>query len=112
MARKRISDDLAAQIMFDSQFKCCVCEDGSRGDQIHHIDGNSSNNENENLVFLCLKHHGDASEKNPMRRTLSPKAIKKFRDSWHERIRKKRNQDLEKFNTPIDKVSELSLIHI
>lgn len=111
MARKRISDELAAQIMFDSKFKCCICEDGSRGDQIHHIDGNSSNSTYDNLAFLCLKHHADASEKNEMRRKISARAVRKFRENWYKKIREERNINLKSLNKTVTKISQEELLH-
>jgi len=33
---------------------CSVC--GSYGER-HHIDGNTFNNETDNIAFLCRKHH-------------------------------------------------------
>lgn len=39
--------------------ECSVCHT-IKDVQLHHVDGNSMNNEIKNLVYLCRKHHGEA----------------------------------------------------
>jgi len=34
---------------------CFLCSE--EGEDIHHLDFNNKNNEDENLVLLCKKHH-------------------------------------------------------
>ena len=52
MANKRIPipKALATEVMFAADSTCCVCRENGKTVQIHHIDGNPSNNTLENLV--------------------------------------------------------------
>ena len=70
---KRIEDE----VMLKSQGKC-YC--GKQGDQIHHIDKNSSNNDFDNLVIVCFGHHDDASVKEGLKKRLNPSQIKQKRN--------------------------------
>lgn len=83
MRRKRNVNE-EDHVMFLSRFQCCVCK--RRGDQIHHLDGDPANTIADNLVFLCLEHHADASGQHPMRRRLSPGALRKYRDEHYAAI--------------------------
>lgn len=78
---KRASDD----IILKSARLCCVCKE--LGKQIHHIDGNSSNNETDNLVLLCLNCHDEVSSSSTIsRQTLTPGVLKELRDKHYEHI--------------------------
>ena len=59
MAKQRVKIPKATEddLMLKSKGNC-YC--GKRGDQIHHIDGDPSNNNFDNLVLLCFDHHDDA----------------------------------------------------
>ncbi len=60
--RKRVPDTVQADILTACKRRCCLCyyldnnTDEAIG-QIAHIDHNPSNNLEDNLVWLCLKHH-------------------------------------------------------
>ena len=86
--RKSIPPKIEREILFRNEASCCVC--GKNNVQIHHIDGNHSNNELRNLAVLCIEHHDQASSKSSMTRRLSPTLIKKFKSDWEARISKKR----------------------
>lgn len=80
-----------------ANYKCCICR--KRADHIHHLNGKSSDTYLENLVPLCLLHHADASEKNPMRRAYKPGSLKLTRDDHYARIAKWRESILPKANS-------------
>lgn len=77
-----------------ANYQCCICR--KRADQVHHLNGRSSDTYLSNLVPLCLPHHADASEKNPMRRAFKPGALKLTRDDHYARIAKWRDSILPK----------------
>lgn len=58
--------------------------------QIHHLDGDPSNNEIENLALLCLTHHHEASVQSGIARKLSPETIRRYRKDRYERIERRR----------------------
>ncbi len=45
-------------VLFLSGYRCCLCRQPEV--QIHHIDGNPSNNVPENIAPLCVSHHNQA----------------------------------------------------
>ncbi len=77
MRRKKIPKEIADELIFKSDRKCCVCKE--LGKQIHHIDGDTENSNVENLVFLCLNHHDEVSKSGGISRNLSPGLLRKYR---------------------------------
>ena len=55
MSRKRLSASLQNRILIEFNHLCAVC--GRPRPHIHHIDGDPSNNDDENLLPLCPNHH-------------------------------------------------------
>lgn len=87
--RRRISNAAAATLLYDFDRTCCVC--GEPGPvTIHHIDEDPSNNELENLAVLCLPHHNEAHTSGGFARQLGADAIRKYRDEWIARVRRRR----------------------
>src|SRR5256885_8088481 len=75
MAKKRtaISAAIAEQVLFDADLSCCVCQE--RGNHVHHLDENPSNNELANLVLLCFLHHDEVTAKGGLSRRLTPNLL-------------------------------------
>lgn len=100
MAKKRIPipEDVATQVMFISDNTCCVCEQRLAPVQIHHIDENPANNELDNLAVLCLTCHNETQIRGGFARQLTPTLVRRYRDSWVERVTK-RKQDADRLFT-------------
>jgi hypothetical protein len=58
--------------------------------QIHHLDGDASNNEFENLALLCLTHHHEATVQSGIARKLSAETIRRYRNDHCGRIERRR----------------------
>ncbi|WP_258098909.1 HNH endonuclease [Marinoscillum pacificum] len=101
MGRKRIPDEVQAEVIFKSNRECVVCDNHRRGDHIHHIDGDNSNNKFENLAFLCFDCHNEASLKGSLKKKLTPKTIIKYRDHKYQIVITERENSLKVFNAPI-----------
>lgn len=86
MAKERvpIPDDLAAEVMFASDSTCCVCRMEKHKVQIHHMDGNPSNNTFENLAVICMHCHSDAHTTGAFTRNLTPELIRLYNSSWRD----------------------------
>lgn len=93
MSRKKVPTAVESEVMFLSNLKCCI--DNKKGDHIHHIDGNNSNNNIENLALLCFDCHNLATIKGSLSKKLSPKAIKKFREHHYQVIKTQRENSLK-----------------
>lgn len=61
--------------------RCCVCQ--TPFFQIHHLDGDSSNNDPDNLAPLCPNCHDQADLKRPLSNRLTAERIKALRDRWY-----------------------------
>ena len=94
MARKRIPKRIDDTVMFESDRTCCICQSEPEPGQLHHINGDHSNNEFDNLAFLCLKHHAEASSRSSIAKSLSSGVVKKYRDDWYKIVRAKRESRL------------------
>jgi len=68
--RVPIPNDIKAKLMLYTRYECCLCDakiSGKRESNIHHVNGDSSDNRMENLIPLCPNCHvradrGDYSE--------------------------------------------------
>ena len=80
--RNKIPNDIIAQVEFLSDRTCSICRIPNKGIQIHHIDGNPSNNDIENLAVLCLECHSKTQMKGGFVREMSPDVVKEYNKSW------------------------------
>ncbi len=89
MAKTRfpIPDELAAEVMFASDRTCCVCRDPNRKTEIHHIDGDPSNNDRSNLAVVCKDHQSEAHTKHAFSRNLTPDLIRLYDETWRAIVR-------------------------
>lgn len=86
-SRVAIPEDLAAQVMFASDRTCCVCRLEKNKVQIHHIDGDRSNNSFENLAVICLHCHSEAHTAAPFVQNLTPELVRLYNASWRGLVR-------------------------
>ncbi|WP_066044497.1 HNH endonuclease signature motif containing protein [Bathymodiolus septemdierum thioautotrophic gill symbiont] len=68
MARPKIPKAIENRLLYESAYACVVCQ--SDGCHIHHIDQDHSNNKENNLVVLCIKHHDEAHTKRQLSKNL------------------------------------------
>lgn len=90
--RFSISADLAAEVMFNSDRTCCVCNERGKTIQIHHIDENPANNNAANLAVLCLECHNDTQMKGGFGRKLNGDLVTRYRDEWLVRVSVRRGE--------------------
>ena len=88
--RKTIPEELSADILYESDRICCVCHQPGLAVQIHHIDGDHSNNAPHNLAVLCLEDHARVSSKSTMGKGISPTLLTKYRNEWCQVVRSRR----------------------
>jgi tetratricopeptide (TPR) repeat protein len=53
-----IPPKLKNKLLVEARHTCAIC--GDRGVQVHHIDGNKKNDDESNLIVLCVNHHDEA----------------------------------------------------
>ena len=95
MAKTRISipGNLAAEVMFASDQTCCVCRDQIRKTEIHHIDGDPSNNDRSNLAIVCKDHQSEAHTNHSFARNLTPDLIRLYDETWRAIVRTRLSPD-------------------
>ena len=85
MARANISQEVQARLLAESRRRCAICF-GIHGDlepkkgQIAHLDRDSSNPAEENLMFLCLVHHDEYDTKTSQSKGLIRAEVVKYYD--------------------------------
>jgi len=89
MSRKPIPPDIAAQVLLLVRRRCCICYGLNRDPeikdgQIAHLDRNSSNNDLDNLAFLCLTHHNQYDSRTSQSKGLTLNELLHFREELHK----------------------------
>jgi hypothetical protein len=87
VVRITIPEERAAEVMFLADRTCCICRDPRRKVEIHHIDGDPSHNDINNLSVICKDCHSDAHTTQAFARNLTPALIQKYNESWREIVR-------------------------
>src|SRR6266478_5586521 len=89
MARKRVPVRVEADVLIKSKRRCCLCahlhsDMQVKAGQICHPDNNPSNNEPDNLAFLCLDHHHQYDSTSPIAKGFVINEIRDARASLHQ----------------------------
>jgi len=72
-------------LLIANRHACCICQKARV--QIHHIDGDPSNNDLANLATLCTDHHDLASMQIGLTKKLQPDEVTRYKTTWEERCR-------------------------
>lgn len=91
--RVKVPHDKEVKVLVKNKHQCCVCRElrSSQEVQIHHIDGNPSNNELENLAVLCIYHHDLANiglkrGKLGQGKKITPNEVRVYKNDWEKRV--------------------------
>jgi hypothetical protein len=90
--RKRVPVATETEVLMKSHRRCCLCwyleghKDVKKG-QICHINQNSSDNDQTNLVWLCLNHHDEYDSKTSQSKGLTPQEVKTWRDKLYDHLK-------------------------
>ncbi len=58
--RKKVPVEIEGDVIYMTDYKCCVCQDGTKGVHIHHIDENKNNYILDLLRKVCLRQRRDS----------------------------------------------------
>jgi hypothetical protein len=94
VARRRPTIPAAVEtaVLTKSARRCCLCF-GLGGDlqekagQIAHLDGDRTNNKEDNLAWLCLVHHNDYDSTTSQAKNYTLREVKQYRDRLYTRVR-------------------------
>jgi len=91
--RVKIPHKTEVKVLVKNKHICCVCRElrSSQEVQIHHINGNPSNNIQDNLAVLCVYHHNLANiglKKGEIGsgKKITPDEVKKYKSDWERRV--------------------------
>lgn len=69
---------------------CCVCKERGLGTNFHHIDGDPSNNAEDNVAVLCVKehdqHHRPHAYDQSKHLELGQEKIKQLKQEWEQTV--------------------------
>jgi hypothetical protein len=82
--RKKIPDNIVAEILVSSKRRCCICvavrnDATEKRGQIAHLDHDPSNNRIDNLAFLCLDHHDQYDSRSSQSKGYTLEEVKRYR---------------------------------
>lgn len=90
--RKRIASVVETKLLTLSRRRCCVCaslenDSGVKTDgQIAHVDRNRTNNELDNLVYLCLRHHDLYDTVRRQSKGITAQELKHYRGELYQNL--------------------------
>ncbi len=91
MARNPVPNNTQDRVLLLSRRRCCICF-GLNGDlalkqgQIAHLDRDNTNDDLDNLAFVCLPHHDQYDSKTSQSKGLREGEVKRFRKELYDRI--------------------------
>jgi hypothetical protein len=91
MTRKKLSPDTQRSVLTESRRKCCLCY-GLKRDfsvkkgQIAHIDHDSSNDKESNLVFLCFDHHDEYDSTTRQSKGLTKDELVHYKNKLYKEV--------------------------
>lgn len=91
MTRKRISDDVQASVLTRSRRRCCICyglnrDTSIKQGQIAHVDQDSANAAEDNLVFLCMPCHDRYDSTTRQSKNFTAAEIRHFREELDQAL--------------------------
>ncbi len=87
--RPQILQKTVDDLMFVSDHACCICREKGKHVHVHHINGNTSDNNPSNLAVLCLDCHSKVTGDEGLGRRFTPGEIKKYKKTWEHLVRER-----------------------
>jgi len=93
MARKKIPQKIADQVLLQSRRRCCICF-GLNNDieEKPGLDQDNANSDIDNLAWMCLAHHDEYDSKTSQTRKLSIGEAKQYRTELYEAMKDPANR--------------------
>jgi hypothetical protein len=81
MSRPKVPDRIAVAVLADYNHTCCICRERKHV-QLHHIDGDESNDDPTNLAVLCLDDHSRVTGNEGLGRQYSVAEVRVYKRRW------------------------------
>jgi hypothetical protein len=75
---------VADEVLYRNEHTCCICHAPRKHVQIHHIDGNPSNNKAANLAVVCLDCHSLVTSAHGFGRQYRPGEVRRYKKTWEQ----------------------------
>ena len=113
MSRKRIPPKVEAEVLAVCRRRCCICFGLNRDTdikfgQIAHLDHNPSNNDLDNLAFLCLQHHDQYDTQTSQSKGLKKREVRIYRTELHGVIDKAWKKPVELAGVQVRSPNDIS----
>jgi len=94
--RKKTPSEIETNVLTMSARRCCICfgvqmDMSVKKGQIAHLDHDPSNNDFDNLAYLCSPHHDDYDSKTSQSKGLTIHEVKAYRTLLYEAVKQMRN---------------------
>lgn len=86
--RPPIPEETRDRLLVSCIHSCCIC--GQQWVQIHHIDEDPTNNDENNLIPLCRNHAGMVHMKPPAAagvQSITPSQLQLYKENWIAKCR-------------------------
>lgn len=89
--RPKPPKDIETAVLTQCARRCCLCvgldgDESPKDGQIAHLDDDPSNNDPDNLAWLCLNHHGKWHCRGNMTKGLTADEVKAYRARLHTAV--------------------------
>ena len=85
--RQSYSKEIEAKLLVESNHTCNICKK-NKDVQIHHINEDSSDSSEENLIVVCLNCHSAVHTKRSLAKNYSPETLRLYKKIWTDSVRK------------------------
>src|SRR5690348_704592 len=99
--RRRPDPTVEARVLMLSGRRCCLClvldhDSDEKEGQIAHLDHNPANSAEQNLVFLCLKHHSRYDSTTSQHKNYTLQEVQDARRELYRRVQARAARHKEK----------------
>jgi hypothetical protein len=90
--RLPVPADSAEEVLYRNDHTCCICNVPRKHVQIHHIDGDPSNFNMNNLGVVCLDCHSLVTGTQGLGRRYSAGEVRRYKTAWEQVILYRRSK--------------------
>jgi hypothetical protein len=106
--RKKVPDHIQAELLTLSARRCALCfgvnhDYIEKSGQIAHLDDDPSNNNIDNLCWLCLEHHDKYDSTTSQSKNYTQKEVTGYRDSLYKKVESLREAA---YQASLDKITK------
>ena len=108
--RPKLPPRLEEEVLFRSAHVCCICRVRGKDVQIHHINGQPSDNDSDNLAVLCLDCHSQVTGTRGLGKSYRPGEVRKYKRSWELQVQESRRVHQPRPRYTKELVSQIDLL--